>query len=371
MVRLDRERSPEVIRSRRLNLVYSDFWFLDGNIVLVAESAAFKVHRGQLERHSEVFSDLFSIPQPQEQELIDGCNWVELHDRASDLFYFLSAIYDGLYFKNPCPEDFPVVAAVLRLSTKYLAEHLRLHCLARLDLDWPTTLGGWDMRELEATDSHGRYFPRETYPHPILVIELALEMSIPSILPSAFYDLSRYCPSKIFAGATYLPCAFDVIVSKNSSIPPLLQSVTLPHDMIIRIFRGRDTAQRYLADFVSRELDCREPCAQCTNRGDKDYPSRVCHESFHFIMLNVFRSVSGIATGRDADPLFSLVQAMEMLTRTDFSDGQRQCGLNICYPCKLDVAACVSKARKEVWDLLPFWFGLLDDAKTENAINLD
>lgn len=89
-------QSPEVIRTRRLNLVYSDFWFLDGNIVLVAESAAFKVHRGQLERQSEVFSDLFSIPQPQEQELIDGCNWVELHDRASDLFYFLSAIYDGL-----------------------------------------------------------------------------------------------------------------------------------------------------------------------------------------------------------------------------------------------------------------------------------
>lgn len=227
------------------------------------------------------------------------------------------------------------------------------------------------MRELEATDSYGRYFPRETYPNPILVIELALEMSIPSILPSAFYDLSRYGPSKIFAGATYLPRAFDVIVSKNSGIPPFLQSVTLPHDMIVRTFRGRETAQRYLADFVARELDCREPCAQCANRGDKDYPSGACHDSFYFIKLNVLRSVGGIATGRDADPLFSFVQATEMLTRTDFSDGQRQCGLNICYPCKLDFAACVSKARKEVWDLLPFWFGLLDDAKTENPVNLN
>lgn len=80
-------------------LVRSDFWFQDGNIVIIAGSAAFKVHRGQLERHSEVFSDLFSIPQPKEQELIDGCSYVELQDCPSDVFYFLSALYDGLCVK--------------------------------------------------------------------------------------------------------------------------------------------------------------------------------------------------------------------------------------------------------------------------------
>jgi len=79
------------------HLVRSDFWFRDGNVVIVAGSAAFKVHRGQLERHSEIFSDLFSIPQPKEQHLIDGCSYVELQDCPSDVFYFLSALYDGLY----------------------------------------------------------------------------------------------------------------------------------------------------------------------------------------------------------------------------------------------------------------------------------
>lgn len=74
----------------------SDFWFIDGNIILIAGQVAFKVHRGQLERHSEVFSDLFSIPQPKDQELFDDCLWVELHDCPSDVFYFLSALYDGL-----------------------------------------------------------------------------------------------------------------------------------------------------------------------------------------------------------------------------------------------------------------------------------
>ena len=79
------------------HLVRSDFWFRDGNIVIIAGAAAFKVHRGQLERHSEVFNDLFSVPQPKEQDLIDGCAYVELQDCPLDVFYFLSALYDGLY----------------------------------------------------------------------------------------------------------------------------------------------------------------------------------------------------------------------------------------------------------------------------------
>jgi len=84
-------------------LIRSDFWFLDGNIVIIAGQADFKVHRGQLERHSDVFNDMFSIPQPQHQELIDGCVWVELYDCPSDLFYFLRALYDGLcaFIRSP------------------------------------------------------------------------------------------------------------------------------------------------------------------------------------------------------------------------------------------------------------------------------
>lgn len=78
------------------DLIRSDFWFLDGNIIIVAGKAIFKVHRGQLERHSDIFSGLFSIPQPQDQALFDDCVYMELHDDPSDVFYFLSALYDGL-----------------------------------------------------------------------------------------------------------------------------------------------------------------------------------------------------------------------------------------------------------------------------------
>ncbi|KAF8186800.1 hypothetical protein BJ912DRAFT_970842 [Pholiota molesta] len=279
-------------------LIRSDFWFHDGNIVIIAGSAAFKVHRGQLERRSEVFSDLFSIPQPKEQELIDGCPYVELQDCPSDVFYFLSALYDGLYFKKARASDFPIIAA-----------HLRQRCIAHLDADWPSTLTGWDMREQRSTDDNGRYVPRDHCAHPILT-------------------------------------AYERLLHQLHNTPLLERPVRLSRDLLCPL-HGR---------FIARELHCRAPAEECLHRLDKDSPSRPCHESFYFIMLNILRSVGGIACGRDADPLYTLTQASEMLTRTDFSDGQRQ---------------SAAKAREEVWSLLPQWFGFVEGDNPASLLDLD
>ncbi|KAF9561502.1 hypothetical protein CPC08DRAFT_635317 [Agrocybe pediades] len=363
---------PKLPPEKPSDLIRSDFWFGDGNIVIIAGSAAFKVHRGQLERHSEVFSDLFSIPQPQEQELVDGCSCVELQDSPSDVFYFLSALYDGLYFKKQRASDFPAIAAVLRLSSKYLVEHLRQRCLSRLAADWPSTLAEWDRRERKSTDESGRYVPRDFCPHPILVIELALDMNLPTILPAALYDLSRYGPSKIMTGTTSPTTAYDRLLSELTGEPLLPERpVRLSRDLLCRTLRGREATQRYMASFIAKELHCRAPSQDCLNREEKDNPSQPCHESFYFIMLNILRSVGGIACGRDADPLYTLVQAAEMLSRTDFSDGQRQCGLKLCQPCKIDFAEATTKAREEAWSLLPQWFGFVEGEKTDSLLDLD
>ena len=75
--------------------VEAGLWFDDGNIILLVEDIAFKVHQGQLERHSDVFRGMLSLPQP-DSEAIDGIPWVELHDDPSDVLHLLSALYDGL-----------------------------------------------------------------------------------------------------------------------------------------------------------------------------------------------------------------------------------------------------------------------------------
>ena len=77
-------------------LTRTSLYFPDGNIVLVAGNALFKVHRGQLARHSEVFQGLFTLPTPPQDQLYDGCQWIELFDSPKDVFYWLASLYDGL-----------------------------------------------------------------------------------------------------------------------------------------------------------------------------------------------------------------------------------------------------------------------------------
>ena len=106
---------------------------------------------------------------------------------------------------------------------------------------------------------------------------------------------------------------------------------------------------------------------ECINKGTER--AEYCIESFYFITLNMLRSVGGVSTGRDADPLFSLLQAMEMLSRTDFSDGRgtKQCGLRMCHMCKIEFASEGVKAREEIWSLMPRWFGLMKESEVSES----
>lgn len=232
----------------------------------------------------------------------------------------------------------------------------------RLETDWPATLAGWDAREAQAT-AEGRYSPREHFPHPVHVVRLAHELRLERFLPAAYYDLSRYGPRKIAAGASPIPTALPLATAPTTEEEPEpapTPPVRLSDGDLHATFAGREAGQRFLAAFIERELSGRAVSEGCANRAQG--ASHHCRESFYFIMLNLLRAVSGIATGRDADPLFSLNQAAEMLGRTDFSDGTRQCGLRICAACKEDFAGAVAKARKEAWAMVPAWFGLAPTA---------
>lgn len=77
--------------------VCHDFWFSDGNVILSAGSFAFKVHRGQLERHAEIFQTMLSIPQPGNAD-----STINLCDSPTDVYHLLRALYDGVYENNSC-----------------------------------------------------------------------------------------------------------------------------------------------------------------------------------------------------------------------------------------------------------------------------
>ncbi len=77
----------------------SEFWFHDGNVVLVAQRGAFRVHRSILSRHSEVFRNMFAIPVPStpdsSTEQLEGLPAIPVSDSAHDFKHLLHALYDG------------------------------------------------------------------------------------------------------------------------------------------------------------------------------------------------------------------------------------------------------------------------------------
>ena len=83
-----------------MSITHGDPWFPDGNLVLLipSEQKAFKVHRGILARHSEVFQSMFDIPSPDvlsETEIFENCPIVPMYDLSSELSNLIKALYDG------------------------------------------------------------------------------------------------------------------------------------------------------------------------------------------------------------------------------------------------------------------------------------
>lgn len=70
-----------------------EFWFEDGNIVLVARDIEFRVYKGILAKHSPVFGDMFSLPPGPSSEgttaATDICPVVHLSDSPEDFRHVL------------------------------------------------------------------------------------------------------------------------------------------------------------------------------------------------------------------------------------------------------------------------------------------
>lgn len=78
-----------------------DPWFEDGNIILITSvgdtTIAYKIHRGVLARHSEVFRSMFEIAEPPPRsDGLEQCPIVYMHDIPSELSNIIKALYDGV-----------------------------------------------------------------------------------------------------------------------------------------------------------------------------------------------------------------------------------------------------------------------------------
>ncbi|KZT64426.1 hypothetical protein DAEQUDRAFT_732659 [Daedalea quercina L-15889] len=156
------------------------FWYDDGNIVVVAEDVGFRLYKGLLARQSDVFRDMFDLPQPasdgsRDDALVD-CAVVHVADSPAEIRSLLRVLLDGRRYMQRFDIDFEDVANCIRLGHKYAIMDLLEDSMREFKCYFPVDFKSWDTKyEL----------PKPI--HPVVAVNLARLTNTPSILPAALY----------------------------------------------------------------------------------------------------------------------------------------------------------------------------------------
>jgi len=356
------DRNAEVTETTTLSepldfIRHPDLWFSDGSVILQAQRTQFRVHMSLLSRRSLFFHDMFSLPQPLNTRTnsatattsAEGCPLVILHDSPEDLSNLLIALYDGPTFGNNDRDDFRVISGILRLANKYMIDSLRAEAIAHLSIAWPLSLKGWDVREEIASfyeaDTGMQHAYR--YPSPIDIINIAREVNAPSLLPSAFYDLSRYHLTQIFESASD-----DVLQTSSGSA-----SLSLPDIQCLVL--GKETSQQYITSLIQSmgSISHREYSNHPSQRGSVINMHRrkvsctsamACRKEFAELVQLATQHYLFDREKGCADPLY-VAEELGQLKSAEFSE---------CEACARALESWATKERQRIWKLVPTWFRL-------------
>jgi hypothetical protein len=325
----------------------------------------------------------------------ENCPVIELHDTAEDVSNLFSALYDGPHFGNNDQDDFRVVSGILRLSTKYLIDSLRDKAIAHLSKAWPSTLKGWDIREDLA-----RAYEMETgtsgarlYPSPLAVINLARQVDVPTLRPSAFFDLSRYTFSQIFD-----PCVQDSLyypsdlpsqspASSPTSPPP---SISLSLSDTQRLCIGKEASQHAITSLIqsmSNSQSIRNSGLQLQSAFSLSHPlahghaptvnshhqsSALTHYHHHHRRSSSTAiCISAAACRKDFSELVDLATKHYLFDRErGYSDplymadeiGGLKSEASECKACAKNLETWAIRERERIWRMIPTWFRLSSEA---------
>lgn len=223
-----RQRTEDEVPSLSGVMRHETLWFDDGNVVIASEDMLFRLHRGIVCHHSQVFRDMFSAPHTGEStDVVEGCPVVRVSDSGENLASFFTLLYDGgkewvviLYvlscsshmnaalpspFFNPdSTPSFRAVRAMLILATKYDVEHVRAEALRRLHLRCYTTLAEYDAakslhRSKQPTTHHVSFYALDT----IGLVNLARSFDLVELLPFAYLHLLLGDPADLMERVDY------------------------------------------------------------------------------------------------------------------------------------------------------------------------
>ncbi len=210
------------------------------------------------------------------------------------------------------------------LSTKYELDDIRLQLVQQIKAEWPETLKEWDRVDicrdaLMADEKRVAEWPRELMPEAATSIHLGERFDVPSILPAAYYDLSRSATTSRWSDQVQYS-SFD-IKWKGAR-----WEILSAHELL-KLYRLRDL----LASFDrGREL------LHSENKSCADGAS--CHANFA-------KDVEKVLEGRD------LIRSSRILYYQLTSwDDENNHDRRICRDCAQHYARLVSTSRYRLWE---------------------
>ncbi|KAK7690491.1 hypothetical protein QCA50_005589 [Cerrena zonata] len=228
-------------------------WYEDGNVVLIAERKAFKVHRSILSSSSDVFRDMFEVVQPDlldSSSTFDGCPIVHLSDTAKELTTFLEILYsqgNHRYFrieKVCAPMEW--VSAVLRLGRKYQVSHIAEEAVRRLEFVCPPpgrNLMAYIWSRIDTYKGGGMA---------ISIVKLARAYDLPGLLPFAFYMCCQLSIDKLIYGVELEDGSVDRL-----SLEDLARCLHGKEQIVARTV---SLTQKLLHQSISPERFCKKRC---------------------------------------------------------------------------------------------------------------
>lgn len=227
---------------------------------------------------------------------------------------------------------------MLAITTKYQIAQIRDRIVERLESDWPQTIFAWDALEgqIERAKEYSKVLwdTDDRFPEPASAIRLARDFGIPSILPAAFYQLSRLNIANDHARRRKEADIFnDDDFDERTARWDLLNG-----DDLLSVMRGqeklRDVARRFTRRFLCGKADWSQHCA-------------------------INQVLSTLSREHGADTTTDVLEHFRQFTK-HYRKDRYDCGWNICDPCDDAADESFDAIREEVWKKLPEYFELGD-----------
>lgn len=235
---------------------------------------------------------------------------------------------------------------VLALANKYAIEHLRRRIILHLEQDWPTTIWQWDRMENEIHGIIGTWSNTQQplpfsenlddhLPEPASAIRLARDCDVPSILPAAFYQLSRLsvCHDRLDTHNNSNRIAVPSCESRFNSRRTADWSVLTSEDFIC-LLRGQVNLAMASQDLLTSHWESvyRHTDDQCSTSQQYALMMKIREKCAH-----------------SHDILYTLRQILE----------QKSFGDSICSACTVRIEGELGRFRAAIWSKLPEYFHLV------------